>query len=318
MRVYNAGTTNLTTLYATSALDPGSVLTNPVVAGSDGWTAQIFAAEGTVVDYQTETAGGVVLHTYEDFVFVGASSGAITRDFLTNGRVQLIGRGGNANLEFGDQTGDDTGGVGRIGGWADTQGTSLELDFAAINTTGPITDTGKKLLGVVYTDVTQVTAATSVDIALPNSPTGVRQYRLDLWDYSQSGAGNCNARLSFDGGATYPAVAASYNGYSEAYAGAGATYSTYSGTAAQLFSNRGAANQPARGFVEICTPNSGSDSTHIIAQIAGNDNGTYNRVWSMNFGPTGSGRADHIRLLMSASTFTFKYRLTVLRGSGDA
>ena len=320
LTIYTAGTTTPADIFRDAGLT--TPMTNPT-SGSDkadsaGRFPQIHAAEGALFDVILKNSSGSTVASYEKIEIVGAGTGAITRDFGTNGRFAIRGTGGNPHIEFGDQTGDNTGGTGRIGGWEDTQADSLELDAALTNTTGLFKENSKKLVGVVYTDVTQVTAASSVDIQLPNSPSGVREYLLEIWDYSQSGAGNCNARLSFDGGGTYPAAASSYNGMYGVLTGAGWTTSTFTNTFAQLHNIRGGTNAPARGHVLVTTPDSGNDSTLIEAQFTGLDSATYTRWESVNYGPSSSGRATHIRLLMSANAFTFKYRLIIKRASGDA
>lgn len=322
LRVRETGGTTLASIYSDSGLT--TPMANPVQANSAGVFPQVFGAEGATVDCAMfENSGGALGAEISgrsfSMTFTGAATGSITRDFSANGRVAILGRGGNPHLEFGDATGDDTGGTGRIGGWNDTQADSLELDAALVNTTGPLKENSKKLVGIVYTDVTQVTAAASVDIQLPNSPSGVREYLLEIWDYSQSGAGNCNARFSFNGGGTYPSAAGSYNGGYYYVDTAGLTASTFSNTFAQLHVLRGGANAPVRGTISILTPNSGNDSTHILSDFFGLDSTTYFQTYRASmYGPGSSGRATHIRLLMSANTFTFKYRLIIKRGSGDA
>ncbi|MCR5881188.1 hypothetical protein [Phenylobacterium sp. J367] len=137
LRLYDAGTTNLTPVFSDAGLT--TPLTNPVVAASNGWLPMIYAAEGTAVDGAFLDASNNVLsgQSFEDSVFVGDNSGDIERDFGANGRFSVnADTGGMPNVEFGDPTGDDTGGEGRIGGWAGTQGDALELDFATVSSTG--------------------------------------------------------------------------------------------------------------------------------------------------------------------------------------
>lgn len=74
MRVYDTNTTNLTSVFSDAAL--AVPLVNPVVADSSGITPQVFAAEGTVVDYAFLTAAGAAVpgRTYVAVSFLGADT----------------------------------------------------------------------------------------------------------------------------------------------------------------------------------------------------------------------------------------------------
>lgn len=322
LRIYDAGTTNLTSVFSDAALSVP--LTNPVVASSSGILPQVFAAEGTVVDLQWLTSADVSIpgRSYEDVTFVGADSGDFTRTVTGNGRVKITGSGGAVLFQAGDPSPDNTGGTLTIEGWAGTQGDTLTLDFALANATGRIKEQSKKLQGTVYTEATQVTAQSSVDILLPNDPTGCRAWMIHIWDYSQSGTGNLRTRLSYDSGATYKAGASDYDWWWYASATAGSVAPTAGVTTAaqgEIASNlNGAANQLGGGEIIIITPDSGSDFTKLDADLSGILNtGAGGNFRATVYGKGSYGRATNLRLLMSANTFTFKYRVVPLRGFGE-
>jgi hypothetical protein len=324
VRIYDAGTTNLSSVFSDAALSVP--LTNPVVANSAGITPQIFAADGLLVDIQYLTSADASIPTrgYEDVSFLGSSTGDISRTVTGDGRFTITGSAGAVLFRVGDPSPDNTGGTLTIEGWAGTQGDTLTLDFALVNVTGRFKEQGKKLQGTVYTEATQVTAATQVDIALPNDPTGVRGYEIHIWDYSQSGNGNLQARLSYDSGATYKAGANDYSFWwlsgdtspavGMAGAGTGAFY-----TRMELASNlNGVSDQLASGWIRIITPNSGTTFTKLDSDLSGISNIGAGVIFrAAGHGRGSYGRATHLRLLMSANNFTFKYRVVALRGFGE-
>lgn len=322
LRIYDAGTTNLTSVFSDSALSVP--LTNPVVASSSGILPQVFAAEGTVVDLQWLTSADVSIpgRSYEDVTFVGADTGDLTRTVTGNARFKLTGSGGANLWQVGDASPDNTGGTLTIEGWAGTQGDNLTLDFAATNATGRITEQSKKLQGTVFTEATQVTAQTSVDILLPNDPTGCRAWEIHIWDYSQSGLGNLQVRLSYDSGATYKAAATDYDNFWFQSTTGGSVSPTALVTAAQaeIASNLvGAANQLGGGLIRVITPDSGTAFTKIDADLSGIINTGAGSIFRATaYGKGSYGRATNIRLLLAAVNFTFKYRVVPLRGFGEA
>lgn len=327
LRIYDANTTTLTTIYSNAALTVP--LSNPVVAGSDGWCAQVFAAEGTAVDMQTETPVGVVLKTYVAVVFVGPASGTLTRDF-GNSRLRINGSGGIVSIEGGDPSPDNNGGKLRLGGYNSTQADTLSLDAAAttltgtLNPTGALTENSKKITGVVYTPSTTFTAATNVDIALPNAPSGVRRYRVDIWDLvCSTDAAIPNLRLAFDSVPT-PKVGAGDYTYSIVYNSDGgaagqSTTAAASSIRVALSCHAPTANQLGSMSFEVITVDSGTVVTLIKGETIMYD-GTSNYPMMNRYAGacTGSyGRATYVRLFASAGTLTGKYSVTPLRGSGD-
>jgi hypothetical protein len=321
VRVYDAGTTNLSSVFSDAALSVP--LTNPVVANSAGITPQIFAADGLLADvqYLTSADASIANRGYEDVSFLGSGTGDLTRTVTGSGRFTITGSAGAVLFQVGDPSPDNTGGTLTIEGWAGTQGDTLTLDFALVNVSGRIKEQGKKLQGTVYTEATQVTAASSVDIALPNDPTGCRAWEIHIWDYSQSGNGTLRSRLSYDGGATYKAGAGDYSWFWYQSQSGGTVSPTGITTAAQgdLSSNlNGAANQLGSGRILVITPDSGTTFTKIDSEFSGIDNTAAGSIFrAVAFGLGSYGRATNLRLLMSANNFTFKYRVVPLRGFGE-
>jgi hypothetical protein len=322
VRVYDAGTTNPSSLFSDASLS--TPLANPVVANSAGITPQIFAADGLLVDiqYLTSADASIANRGYEDVSFLGSSTGDLSRTVTGDGRFTITGSAGAVLFQVGDPSPDNTGGTLTIEGWAGTQGDTLTLDFALVNVTGRIKEQGKKLQGTVYTEATQVTAQTSVDIALPNDPTGVRAYAIEIFDYSQSTNAGVSLRGSYDGGGSYKSGASDYVGYYEHYDTTGATFSATGLTTAvqlQINSNfNGATDQAARTTIEVLTVDSGTGDTHIRHRTEGVLNtGAFSQTRGFGYMQGSYGRLTNLRLIVSAGTFTFKYRVVALRGFGE-
>ncbi len=321
LRLYNANTTTLSTVYSDAALSVP--LTNPVVAASDGFLPQIFAVEGLVVDGDYMTAGDVIIsgQSFVDAVFVGANTGVITRDF-TNSRLRIAGSAGIVSIEAGDPTGDDVGGAMRLGGYAASQLDTLSLDAEATNTTGDtFTVNSKKLHGVVATAITTFGAVATVDIALPNSPTGTRGHEVELFDVIQPDAtANLACRLSYDSGATYKSGATDYaSRVTSTTNGVGGAAAGSAGVLTVLFHTP--ANKPARSLIRILTPDSGNYATLIMAHTQAYDNaGTPlpDVHYATVLGLGNYGRATHLRLYQTLGSFTSgSYVVRSLRGYGE-
>lgn len=326
VRVYTANTTTLASLYSDAALS--SAISNPVVTDVAGYPANggnecaIYCAAGTY-DVAFLDANDVLLASWDD-VSPAGESGDLERTLTGNGRIKITGSAGAVLIQVGDPSPDNTGGTLTIEGQAGSQGDTVTLDFATVNagtTGGALKENGKKLDGVVYTEATTVTAATSVDIALPNDPTGATAYEIEIWGYSQSGNGNLSLQTSHDGGSNYKAGASDYTyGYHHGITTTGlASTAKVTTTSAQLASNlNGSANLLGGLTLNIVTPNSGSNATFIRWRADGIINtGELSSVIGMAHTATGYGRATHVRLLLSASTFTFKYRVRARRGFGE-
>jgi hypothetical protein len=134
--VYETGTTTAADIFTDSDLTiPAS---NPLESDSAGYFPQFFIASATRVDLQcradADDVSSTLLWQALKIDSLGVDDGSVfLRDFGDDGRLQARGSAGVVNLEFGDPVGDNIGGVGRIGGWAGTQGVSLTIDFASVN-----------------------------------------------------------------------------------------------------------------------------------------------------------------------------------------
>jgi hypothetical protein len=323
LTVYNANTVVLTPLFSDVGLSVA--LANPVTADSAGRFGQIFAAEGTTVDLVLKDSGGSTVYSEDDVAFLGADTGTFSRTLADNTRYKISGSGGVVLIEVGDPSPDNIGGTVTFQGWAGTQGDTATFNFATVNagtSAGALKENGKKITGTIYVDSTQVTAQTSVDIALPQSPSGARAWEIELWNYSQSGNGNLQARLSYDGGGTFKSAGTDYKYYyeqSDSTTGALSVTALVTAAAAQFCSNlNSATDELGRVRLRIITPDSGTTHTSLDFDCRGVLNtGAFAVFKGLAYGAGSYGRATHLRLLMSASNFTFKYRVVPLRGYGE-
>lgn len=138
---YIPGTTTNKSTYTTSALNVAQA--NPIVADSNGVFAQVWASDNSVFDLVLKSSTGTTLYSFANEAALAIdTTGGITRDFGAGGRLNISGAAGEVSFEGGPATGDDVGGVVRIGGWNDTQGDTLELDFATVSVTGTLTGAG--------------------------------------------------------------------------------------------------------------------------------------------------------------------------------
>lgn len=310
LRLYNNTTTTLATLYSDAALTVP--LTNPVQALSDGWTPQIFAAEGTAVDGDFLTAGGAVIagQSIVKSVFVGATSSGFTRDF-TNSRAQITGAGGVVSWESGDPTGDDVGGAWRIGGWNGSQAVTGSLDAATTNTTGKFTENSKKLPGVVAVEGT-FTAQANADIALVQTPfTGVRAWDLEIIDLQHGGAISFrtayNSTPTFDTAAHYDYATITNGTYASAAGQTSIAAVSGSATSAadaglmrlRIIDMAGTTLIDGRYYRARTLP------TQVVVSAANSNTGV------------AVGLLSYLRLTPAAGTITCRYRLMPVRGFGE-
>lgn len=310
VRVYNANTTTLATVYSDAALTVP--LTNPVVADSGGWAPMIFLASGNY-DVATLTSAGVVVKTQDDLPSLGSDNSTFIKDY-TNSRVQITGSGGTIAIEAGDASPDNSGGTGVLRGWNGTTADSWTITANTVNASvaGSLKEAGKKLPSVVYTEATTFTAVTSVVITLPNSPTGVVAYEVEIFDYSQSGNGTTVLTASFDGGANYKTGASDYKWVNP-------TGVASTGTSLLVVSNlNGGTNQPGRIFLRIKTVDSGNDQTQVVTQYAGviNTGDFQSSLGGFGYVNGSYGRATQIKLTNTAN-MTGKYIVRPLRGYGE-
>ena len=192
LTVYETTTTTPAELYSTAALAAAGGagdLENPLTADAAGYFPQVFLSETAVVDFQVKTSAGVLLYEDEAVQGVPGSTEGFLQDLGDNGRVRIVGANNVGNLEFGDPTGDDVGGDGRIGGWNGTQAATVEIDAAATDVTGDMTvQGGLDVDGALSFGGYQIDAvlgegtisgAASTDITLPGGFDG---YEIDLLD----------------------------------------------------------------------------------------------------------------------------------------
>jgi hypothetical protein len=328
VRVYNANTTTLSTLFSDATLS--TPLTNPVNTNSAGYPVTagnavtlVFLADGNY-DVAFLDASSVFVVGWEDVPALGADGASFTKDF-TNSRFSIRGSGGTVYLEAGDATPDNVGGTMRIGGWNGTEADLITVDAALFNVDGIIKESLKKLQGVVQTEATTFSAVASVDIPLTNTPTGVRGWEITVFDLLMGSASTLNGRFSYDNGATYKSGAADYlSTIQNAFASGGtpvvaAATTTFMNLAANE-SLANTANRPGVIRMSVWTPNSGSDSTVCEGSVSAynNTSGVAGKWLFTGFGVGAFGRATHFRLLANAGTMSGKYRVVPLRGTGDA
>lgn len=301
---------------------------NPVEADANGRFPQVFAAEGAVFDILEKDADGNTLATYVDVSCVGDDSGTFTREMPDGTRLKFTGSGGRVLMQVGDPDPDATGGTLTIEGWAGTQGDELLLDFALLNTTGRIKENSKKLESVVYTGLTTLGAAASQIIALPEDPADVRMYEIDIFDLSAAGVTALTLQASVDNSLTYKSGAADYLYAKTIFdnTAGGVAFSDSAGDTKIdiVYALRTAANRLARVKLLIVTPDSGQDRTTFFSTYECCDRTTANRLAFGNtsgelVGGASYGRVTHVKIAqVGGGNISFKYRLVIHRGTGDA
>lgn len=324
VRVYLVGTTTLADLFTTADLNPATPLTNPVVADTGGWAAQIFAASATYrVD--TLTAADVLVKTQTTVPSLGTSSTGLDLTLPNGTRYKVTDSGGRVLVQVGDPDPDNTGGKLTIEGWAGSQADDILLDAALIDTTGRIKEIGKKSIGFIYTDATTFSSSAGVAITLPNDPTGVRQWEVEIWDLQCAGVTALTCQLSYDGGGTYKSGAGDYwytKWIADNTAGPGAVYAVSAGDTKLdlVYAVRTAANKSGRLTVRITTPNSGSEHTLVESDGLCLDRTAATSVAAFGMkgvGLGGFGRVTHLKILQGANAISGSYRVKPLRGSGE-
>lgn len=185
-------------------------MANPVVAASDGRFPTVFIEEDSVVYWRMTDANGDLLQEVEAVKGVPGSPLGINLDFGDDGRFKVEGQGGIVQMEMGDPTGDESGGDMRLGGWAGTQATSLEIDVAEVTVSGDQTTQGDHVVDGDFTFaggqtadlvISEGTLAAAATQAI-EFPAGYDIYELDLV-FTTLGAGTISAVVSYDNGATY-------------------------------------------------------------------------------------------------------------------
>jgi hypothetical protein len=321
LTIFDAGTTNPTSIYRNAALS--TPMSNPTT-GADasdagGWFPQIYAAEAAYVDMTLKDSGGSTIKAYTNVTFLGSDTGTFSRTFGGLTRFKLSDSGGVVLMEAGDPSPDNVGGTMTVQGWAGTQGDLATLNFATVNISGKATVGGKKLPGLVYEGT--VSAQASAIIPLTNNPTGVTRWLIEIWGYTHAVAGGALVTLSFDGGGTYKGGASDYVTFREENDSSGGVSSTLTtSTTAQLSGSIiGEANRPMTAEFLVTTPDSGSVATSIRSTIQAILAGpTYRFCRGQVWTATGYGRATHLKLVSGGGgNLSLKYRITTQAGTGD-
>lgn len=327
IRVYDAGTTNLSSIYSNAGLS--SALTNPCVSSSSGWPSSngttpcaIYAASGSY-DVAFLDDDDSVFASFASLPTVGEEGADFTRTVTGGGRILITGAAGAVLIQAGDPSPDNTGGTLTLEGWAGTQLDTLTLDGAVVNTTGRLKENSRKITGTVQTEATAFSAAATVDIPLTNTPSGVRRWRVTIFDLFPSVNSTPQLKISYSGSVK---SGASDYAYDTIYWNvAGSTYgrgfddaNTLIAMSGDVFTNQ--TNKPAVLVIEIITPNSGNDATVVSWRGSHYTNEGTPRPGTISgtgYGLGNFGRADAIQLLGSAGTWTGKYVVEALAGYGD-
>lgn len=324
LTVYTANTVNLAAIKrdAAFAVPMTNPTSGPDVSDAAGIFPQIFAPEGGLYDILLKDSAGNLVRSYDDVSFLGADTGDFSRTLADDTRITITGSGGRVLIQAGDADPDSSGGKLTIEGQAGTQLDDLLLDAASIDTTGPIKESGKKLSSVIYTAATQVTAQTSVDITLPNTPATTRDWEVEIFDYSQAGSGSFHLQMAYDGAPSTFANGAS--DYASHYTFADSGTSTVTNAIAvstryQISSNlEGPTNKPARGLIRLTSPASGNDAVQVWSRHTGiGPSSAYYDYTAHGYGPTSKGHLAAIRLVSTVAV-TFKYIIRPMRGFGEA
>lgn len=325
LRLYDANTTNLTSIWLDAGLStPAS---NPLSADSAGWLPQFFTTEGVVVDgtFLNPVSGGgaEIGPAFVDAVFVGDSTGTLTRDF-TNSRFQIRGSGGTVYIEAGDPSPDNVGGTASIGGWAGTTADLITLNGPTNINSDTFTVNSKTLPSVVYTGATAFSGSQDLIVPLTNSPTGIRAWEIELFDWFLSTTAGVYLAFSYDNGATYKTGATDYARAMYAYETTGpslqAAVTTGEGASGGMVLHPSTLNTPTNkpGWLrlKILTPNSGNDATLVKFETQ-----TYTLVGPVPNLSLGAGwavgnygRATHARIRVSSGTHLGNYTVRTLRG----
>ena len=301
-----------------------------VQADAAGVFPQIFAANGEAFYASLRTAAGVEVQQFQFLTALGSDdASSLLRDFTTNGRFQVRGADGIVQIETGDPAGDDVGGDARMGGWEGTQGTTLELDYADVSTTGDF-----DVAGALTADTLTVGSSSNLPILLSSGnathaagialPTGYAAYRMELSYITLSAVATIEGFFAFDGVPTYKTGADDYawlinwNGIAGATT-AGAAIDISDARMALMNAEAAITGiNPGRATIEI------TSSALLESGIAGtiwlpNDNGSYSPRHGMFSGQTRGktyGKATHFKLSPSSGTMAYRYALFGIPGLG--
>lgn len=350
-----AATTTPKATYTTNALSVAHA--NPIVLDGEGRFPDAFAATGEGFFIELTDASDDPVAEFENVEALGESStDNITRTFtasrykVSSGEVES-GNDGTL-VEFGSSAPVNTGGYVKESGWAETQGTKKIVDFADVELTGDmtiagslavsgtgatsvggslntgslITENSKKLPGVIYTNATPFSAVASVEIPLPNSPTGVLAWDIEIIDFQRSSAtGTLDLTLSFDNASSYKTGAGDYLwGYG--YLGASQAWTVAqddSDTKIVLLPGTSTATAKlGRWRFRVHTVASGTNPTTVRGDWEGQIlfSGAYYGSFATSYGVyvgAASQRATHMKIAPASGTISGAYRIMPLRGFGE-
>lgn len=259
-----------------------------VTADSSGVFPPIFGAANESYYMVLRTSADVFVDEFPFATTLGPDSSSVfLKDLGTNGRFQVSGDAGVVQIETGNAEGDDIGGSGRIGGFDGTQGDALELDYAGITATGPVSVTGAVTASgaLVSTsgDVTlegisravprctsrgTATAAATTDLTLDSD---YEAWEIHIRNYQVLGVsgGTPSMRLSFDG-STYKTTSGDYSYGSVIQSGATATAVAWAATATYVpvgNANSGASGTGGGGDIIIRITSTSAHETHYRADF---------------------------------------------------
>lgn len=335
LRVYDINTTTLSSLYSNEAMS--TPLTNPVEADSNGFLPMIFAAAGTYdIAYLDSVANGgadLTGQSYTDQPTIGGSTANTISATLSGARFKVsggdIGDGTTGVLtEHGNPSPDDTGGYARDAGWAGTQGDKKIFDWAIADftQTKSLREGAKRISSVLYTDATAFSAASTVNIQLPNTPTITRAWRITIWDLYLSAAESLAFRIAYDATPTFKSGASDY-AFAVIYNNAGTIATVVDDAHTHIrasHSLQAASTWLARMELIVTTVDSGNGNTTLGGHLFGakTNAGAGNMPANERFDGVGLGnygRATYIQLLTltGGATLTGKYNVETLRGFGE-
>ena len=313
------GTTTPKATY--NAPDLLSPLTNPVIADSAGRFPQMWASTGDNFDLVLTDEDDVTIESYGDVTALGTEDQEIEIDFGSNGRFAVTGADGVPNIEFGDIAGDNVGGSGRIGGWDQTQGDDLEIDFETTTFTGEVvisgTINGPGSIGLSVPMVIgrgSVSAVSTLDIQIP---TTYQSYVLEIRNSigSVTTAQNLNYYMSFDGGSTFKNTAADYQ-YSTNIATSGGVSGVQATSSDRGWVNIGVGGASGLGgtdtVMQIWTGVSQETRSlsRFVGYTAGSAGNSATGMVSTTTNNKGFGRLTTIRIFPSTGTVSFSWVLT--------
>ncbi|HET6971721.1 MAG TPA: hypothetical protein VFH92_11390 [Phenylobacterium sp.] len=299
---------------------------NPIQADQYGFFPAAFASEGEAYYLILVPNGGNPAAPFHSADGVDALGSDVAADLArTFAAARMLISGGLTDgvhqgviIAAGLPSPTATGGYMSLEGWAGTQLDRLDLKAATANVLGRLKENDKKLQGVVYAENQAFAGVSAVIIPLPNDPVGARACLIDIIDFHIPDI--LKITLSYDGGATFKSGATDYQSVvTTGGAGLISASDLLAASAAQISSNAiYSANKPARMWLDVETPNAGTDATIIQTKLIG-WNGTPKPIIEHGaaFGLGGYGRATHLKITPNTGTISGVWRSMVQRGLGE-